>query len=185
MSRENKNRLASGTPGAPQRSRCIPFPDRQSGKGAPGARTGTTQFPKTVQRRGVITERRRYRRFASKRGAFGLIIAAGTLPLAGKITDISLGGIGFNYIASAELMDREWNLQLFGSNGHILCLERIECRVVHSSKVINESWGDLISWHCGIRFRNVSGDFLVSLQRFISRFAVFPISVPGFPADPS
>ena len=114
--------------------------------------------------------RRKYERFQSEEGAFAALFRIGSMPVAGKIVDISLGGLGFNYLALSELPKGQFNLHLLGSKDRFFHLDRIKCRVVYNSKIPEKSWGELISWHCGVCFDRVPGNALVELKEFISDF---------------
>ncbi|MFZ2446269.1 MAG: PilZ domain-containing protein [Syntrophobacteraceae bacterium] len=119
-----------------------------------------------------MLKRRKYERFQGKSGAFAALFRTGNLPVAGKIVDISIGGIKFNYLSLAGLGEGQFNLHVFGSKERFFHLDRIKCKVIYSSKVPEKSWGDLISWHSGVKFERLSETTLAELREFLSDFGV-------------
>lgn len=115
-----------------------------------------------------MLERRKHRRIAITSDTYAVLIQPDGLPIGGKVTDISLGGIGFTYASPTELKKRTFHLQVFNLNGPHSYTERIRCRVVRTSKIPDNSSGILFSWQCGIQFETLSHDNLDKMRQFVT-----------------
>lgn len=114
-----------------------------------------------------MSTRRRYHRFPGEDGAYAVLTRYGSLPIAGKINDISFGGVGISYLA-LKPGEGKFSIKLLGPPDSIAPVERLKCRIVYNSPVPGEAWGDLVTWRSGIKFEAMTQNSQAGLEQFIS-----------------
>lgn len=121
-----------------------------------------------------MATRRKFHRFPGEDEAYAVLTRYGSLPIAGKINDISFGGVGISYLA-LKAGEGRFSIKLFGTPERLAPVERIKCRVVYNSPIPGKSWGDMISWRSGVEFEGISKTSQVELEQFISSLTAAPI----------
>jgi hypothetical protein len=106
-------------------------------------------------------ERREHERFKTQEGLF--VNAASSF---GKITDISLGGMAFNYINWHQETDKEGRLDIY-QDGHDL-LTDIPFKVLSENKIEDKRYSSLVSLkQCRIQFKSLDSKQKSKLADFM------------------
>ena len=110
-------------------------------------------------------ERRKHRRFQVQDIAFAVLRNQGMA--LGQITDISLGGLAFHYIATKENDNGASELDiLLAYNG--LYMEKIRFKTISDFQIANRSpFTPIIMKRCGIKFVEIAGEQTSMLENFI------------------
>lgn len=115
------------------------------------------------------SEQRIHNRFTPKANAFAALGRKYTK--VGKIKDISIGGLAFEYIAVEEFNKDESQLDIFlvGTEFH---LYRVPCRVIYNIDIhvpkINNSLVEMYTTkRCGVQFRELNKDLKILLDFFL------------------
>jgi c-di-GMP-binding flagellar brake protein YcgR len=119
----------------------------------------------------VSEEKRKYKRFNSKEGAFAVFIVPDELVNIGQIQDISMGGLCVRYLSTNEDNQGCSEIRIFGSNDRFTYLDEVQCRIVYDHKVPGDSWEQISTRRCGVEFENLSVKQQSVLQDFIDYFA--------------
>ena len=114
----------------------------------------------------MLKEKRKFKRFKGKKGAFVSFIRHDEIISTGRIRDISMGGLCVRYLSMKEDMKGCSEIKIFGSNGHFIHVNKVRFRIVYDQEVPEYSWGS-----CGVEFQNLSVKHLSQLQDFIDHFA--------------
>ena len=114
----------------------------------------------------MFEEKRTYKRFKGKKGAFAAFIRSNELINTGRIQDISMGGLCVRYFSMKRDKEGYSEIKIFGSNNRFIHLNKVQCRIVYDQEVPEYSWG-----RCGVEFENLSVKDLVMLEDFIDHFA--------------
>jgi hypothetical protein len=115
----------------------------------------------------MFEEKRKFKRFEAKGGAFAAFIRHNELINTGRIQDISMGGLCVRYLSMKGDKEGCSEIKIFGSNGHFIHMNKVQFRIVYDQEVPEYSWG-----RCGVEFENLSVKHLSMLQDFIDYFAV-------------
>lgn len=119
----------------------------------------------------MYEEKRKFKRLRCREGAFAAFLKGDELINMGQVIDVSLGGVCFQYLATAGSDEAYSEVKIFGSNGHFIHLERVQCRVVYDREVPDGgSWGKISTRRCGVQFEELSVRNLAILEEFISHF---------------
>ena len=118
---------------------------------------------------GSESENRRHVRFPVSRGAFVALHAGQSV--VGRVKDVSLGGLAFEYIKDAYLPLADTSkINLFMSEQNFY-LSEIPGSVIYEAKVkkdpLFEPFSSIDMYKCGIRFKKLREDQLQDLVQFI------------------
>jgi hypothetical protein len=113
----------------------------------------------------MFEEKRKFKRFKGKKGAFAAFIRNNEFVITGKIQDIGMGGMCVRYLSTKEDKKRCSEMKIFGGNGRFIRVNKVQCRIVYDQEVPEYSWG-----RCGVAFKNLSATHLSLLQDFIDNF---------------
>ncbi len=122
----------------------------------------------------MILEKRRFKRFKSKKGAFAYFPKNGASITMGKILDMSIGGLSFQYFKSSEIDNGCSAIRILGNNGSLIRLDQIQCRIVYDYEVPETSWDQISVRRCGVEFKKINSEHKRKLKKFINHFAVDP-----------
>ncbi|MHC1727847.1 MAG: hypothetical protein AB9866_17900 [Syntrophobacteraceae bacterium] len=114
--------------------------------------------------------RRKYKRYKGKEGAFAAFIRPNEFINLGKIQDISLNGLCVRYLATKGVSTEYSGIKIFGSNGRFIHVERVQCKIIYDYEIPEGSWEQLSTRQCGVQFENLSVRSLSMLQDFIENF---------------
>jgi c-di-GMP-binding flagellar brake protein YcgR len=96
------------------------------------------------------------------------------LPTVGRITDISQGGLSFEYIPNGEAITPALpTIDIFLLDDDFY-LSDVACRIIYDMPVQREGGSFTLGLHletrrCGVRFHDVDGDRAQQLQQFLQR----------------
>ncbi len=111
----------------------------------------------TDRKKKNLPERRQDQRFKVKSGTFK------SESKSGDIVDISMGGLSFSYVDSANWTDETFDCgMLMGEND--LCLEDIPLKII-SDCAINR--GLSITRRCGVKFEKLTPKQMAQLEYYI------------------
>ena len=117
----------------------------------------------------MCSEQRLHDRFTPKANAFAALGRKYTK--VGKIRDISIGGLAFEYIVEENFNKDESNLDIFlvGTEFH---LYRVPCRVIYNIDIyvpkINNSLVKMYTTkRCGVQFGELNKDLKMLLDFFL------------------
>ncbi len=119
----------------------------------------------------MFEEKRRFKRFKGKEGAFAAFIRPNEFIDMGQIQDISMGGLCVRYLSTKEDNQGCSHIKIFGSNDRFIHLDKVQCRIVYDDEVPEGSWEQISTRRCGVEFENMSVKHLSILQDFIDYFA--------------
>src|SRR5208283_947375 len=127
----------------------------------------TAEFTSYLSERGkMLEEKRKFKRFKGKKGAFASFIRRNELINTGRIQDISMGGLCVRYLSMKGDKEGFSEIKIFGSNGRFIHVNKVQCRIVYDQEVPEYSWG-----RCGVEFKALSVNHRSMLQDFIDHFA--------------
>ena len=118
----------------------------------------------------MFTEKRKYKRFKGKKGAFAAFIRPKELINTGQIQDISMGGLCVQYVSTNEDNEGCFGIKIFGSNDSFIHLDKVHCRIVYDREVPEGSWEKMSTRRCGVEFKNLSVEHFSIIQDFIDHF---------------
>ena len=101
--------------------------------------------------RGELAERRQYKRFQAKSGAFALSKAS--VNTLGQIVDISQGGLAFEYMARGEATNGTAEVDVLFAE-RFFYLQGLPCKVISDSEIT------LQNPFSSIRMRRLSVEFM-------------------------
>ena len=118
-------------------------------------------------------EKRKFKRFKGKEGAFAAFIRPNELINLGQVMDISMGGLCVRYLATSDVStDTDCSgIKIFGSNGRFIHVDKVDCTIIYDQEIPNGSWEQLTTRRCGVRFENLTIRQKSMLQDFIEHFA--------------
>ena len=119
----------------------------------------------------IFEEKRIFKRFKGKEGAFAAFIRPNELINMGQILDISMGGLCVRYLSTNENNNGCSEIKIFGSNDLFIHMAKIQCRIIYDREVPEGSWEQISTRRCGVEFKNLSVKHLSMLQDFIDHFA--------------
>jgi hypothetical protein len=114
----------------------------------------------------MFVEKRTYKRFKGKEGAFAVFIRPNELINTGQIQDISMGGLCVRYLSMKGDKEGCSEIEIFAANGRFIHMNKFQFRIAYDRKVPEYSWG-----RYGVEFKNLSVEHLSILQDFIDHFA--------------
>ncbi|MGA3114454.1 MAG: PilZ domain-containing protein [Syntrophobacteraceae bacterium] len=120
----------------------------------------------------MFEEKRKFKRFKSKEGAFAAFIRPTELINMGQIQDISMGGLCVQYVSTNVDNKGCSEIKIFGSSGRFIHVDRVQCRIVYDQEVSEGFWEQISTRRCGVEFENLSAKHLSILQDFIDHFAL-------------
>jgi hypothetical protein len=132
---------------------------------------GLTGTPLSWTGEKMFEQKRRFKRFKGKEGAFAAFISPDELINMGQVLDISMGGLCVRYLSTHQDSGENSEIKIFGSNGRFIHLDRVQCRIVYNHEVPEGSWDRISIRRCGVEFENLSAKHLATLQEFIDYFA--------------
>ena len=118
----------------------------------------------------MFEEKRKFKRFKGKEGAFAAFIRPNELINMGQIQDISMGGLCVRYLSTHENHEGYSGIKIFGTNDRFIHLDRVQCRIVYDHDVPEGSWEQISTRRCGVELENLSVKHLSTLQEFIDNF---------------
>jgi hypothetical protein len=119
----------------------------------------------------MLEEKRKFKRLKGKEGAFAAFMRPDELVNMGQIQDISLGGLCVRYLSTDGDREGYSEIKIFGSNGHFIHVDRVQCKVIYDQELPEYSWEQISIRRCGVQFTNLSVMHLAMLQDFIDHFA--------------
>ncbi len=117
-------------------------------------------------------EKRKFKRFKAKEGAFAAFITPHELINMGRLQDIGMGGLCLRYLSMESIDENRSEIKIFGSDERFLHLDRVRCRVVYDNEVPGSSWEQISTRRCGVEFENLSVKQKVMLEDFIGCFGI-------------
>ena len=119
----------------------------------------------------MTIERRKYVRFLAKDVSFAAL--RNGFKKVGKISDISIGGLGFSYLSEITEIDvaghiSEVDIFLSGNGFH---LSNVPCRIVYEAPGSTPDEGFLVRmFRCGLLYGELNGSQLEQLELFIENY---------------
>jgi hypothetical protein len=120
----------------------------------------------------MVDEKRKFKRFKGKEGAYAAFIRPNELINTGLIQDISMSGLCVQYLSTKEDNKGYSEIKIFGSNGRFIHVDRVQCRIVYDHEVPEGSWEQISMRRCGVELENLSAKDLSMLRDFIDHFAL-------------
>jgi len=127
----------------------------------------------------MSSEQRKHDRFIAKENAFAALGRKYTR--VGKIKDISMGGLAFEYIGGDGFKEHVSEIDIFlvGTEFH---LHRVPCKMIYSidayvPEINNKLVKIFTTKRCGVQFERLNKDFETLLKFFIKYHTVG--SAPG------
>ena len=128
----------------------------------------------------MFEDKRKFKRFKGKEGAFAAFIKPDEFLNMGQIQNISMDGLCVRYLSTHENHGGCSAIKIFGSNDRFIHLSSVQCRIVYDREVPEGSWEQISTRCCGVEFENLSVKHLYMLQDFIDHFS-FDESLSGNP----
>ena len=119
----------------------------------------------------MCEEKRKFKSFKGKGGAFAAFIRPNELMNVGQIRDISMGGLCVGYLSTNENKKGCSEIKIFGSNDRFIHLQRVQCRIVYDHEAAEGSREQIGTRCCGVEFENLSANHLSTLEEFIDYYA--------------
>jgi len=116
-------------------------------------------------------EKRKFKRFKGKEGAFAAFMRPNELINMGQIQDISMGGLCVRYLSTHTNHEGCSAIKIFGSNDRFIHLDRVQCRIVYDHEIPEGSWEQISTRRCGVEFENLSLKHLSTLKEFLDTFS--------------
>ena len=118
-------------------------------------------------------ERRKYARYLAQENAFAALGREYTR--VGKIKDIALGGLAFEYIVGEATKENATEADIF-LVGNVFHLHNIPCRIVYDFDVhvphVNNSYVKILTTkRCGLQFKPHTEEILTQLGLFIEAYS--------------
>jgi len=89
----------------------------------------------------------------------------------GRIIDIGMDGLRFGYLASEELSDKSFEVDIFLSNTADFYLERVPCEMISEAKIPRSPFGSLVIRKCSVQFGELTPNQISQLEYFIQNHA--------------
>lgn len=117
----------------------------------------------------MVVERRRYARFLPQANAFAAL--GRQYARVGKIKNIALGGLAFEYIVGDTLKENATEADIF-LVGDFFHLHNVPCRIIYDFDVhvphVNNSFVKILTTkRCGLQFRPQTDEIVTQLELFI------------------
>jgi hypothetical protein len=113
-----------------------------------------------------MDERRKYKRFQVKNGAFAVLTAISTphsTQKVGRITDISMGGLAFSYIASEEPSNISVQLSIFFADNRF-DLRNIPFETIWDVETKKDSFSSITMKRTGVQFGGLTPEEISQLE---------------------
>jgi len=112
-------------------------------------------------------ERRKFTRFKAKDDAYAAL--RGNYTKVGKISDISLNGLAFRYLAEKVCSEMVNYVDIFlSSNG--FHMSEVPCVVVCDEKECVYTSPMITQYRCGLKFEGLNEEYKNKLEFFINNF---------------
>jgi hypothetical protein len=112
----------------------------------------------------VQTDRRKHKRFRARDGAFVAIKPSETH--VGRLVDVSVGGLAFDYVIGQELPRPPTELEIFVKGGTFR-LSSIPCKAIWVKTSGQARVTSINKRRCGVRFGELTDHQKVKLKEFI------------------
>jgi len=119
----------------------------------------------------MFEDKRKFKRFKGKEGAFAAFIRPDEFLDMGQIRNISMGGLCVRYVSTHENHRECSAIKIFGSNDRFIHLQRVQCRIVYDHEAAEGSREQIGTRCCGVEFENLSANHLSTLEEFIDYYA--------------
>ena len=121
----------------------------------------------------MLVERRKYARFMPQANAFAALGRQYTR--VGKIKNIALGGLAFEYIVGDALKEEASKADIF-LVGNVFHLHNIPCRIIYDVEVhiphVNNSYVKILTTkRCGLQFESLKRETKTQLKLFIQTYS--------------
>ena len=124
-----------------------------------------------------MDERRKHKRFRVKNGTFA-VLSAISLPHStqkvGQITDISMGGLAFSYIASEEPSNGSVQLSIF-LGGNRFDLREIPFETIWDIETQEVRFRALTMRRSGVQFGKLTPHQISQLKYFIQNYTIVEV----------
>jgi hypothetical protein len=117
----------------------------------------------------VQTDQRKHKRFRVKGGAFVAIKPSETH--VGRLVDISMSGLAFDYVIGQELPQPPTELEIFVKGGTFR-LNNIPCKAIWVKASGQSRVTSINRRRCGVRFGKLTDHQEVKLEEFIETFTI-------------
>lgn len=116
-----------------------------------------------------MIEQRKHIRFLLEQAAFASL--GSEYNRIGKIIDMSMGGLSFEYIVGEKIKLNTTKLDIFFI-GNVFHLYNIPCKIIYDIKIhvphVNSSFIKILTKNrCGLKFNKLSKDEFLQLKLFI------------------
>jgi len=125
----------------------------------------------SCQDKKMFEEKRKFKRFKAKEGAFAAFIEPDELINMGQVQNVSMGGLCMRYLSTNVGNGERAAIKIFGNNERFIHLDKVPCRVVYDCEVPEGSWEQISTKCCGVEFTTLSVKHQSLLQEFIDCFA--------------
>ena len=120
----------------------------------------------------MAIERRKYARYLPQKNAFAAL--GREYSRVGKIKNIALGGLAFEYIVGDALAEDATEADIF-LVGNVFHLHNIPCRIIYDFDVhvphVNNSYVKILTTkRCGLQFKPHTDEILSQLRLFIDAY---------------
>ncbi|MCE5335574.1 MAG: PilZ domain-containing protein [Desulfobacteraceae bacterium] len=115
-------------------------------------------------------DKRKYKRFKGKEGAFAAFIRPDEFINLGQIIDISLGGLCIRYLSTKQEPKGCSGIKIFGSNGRFIHVDKVQCKVIYDEEIPEGTWEQLSTRRCGVKFENLTVRDKSMIQDFIDHY---------------
>ena len=117
----------------------------------------------------MVVERRKYARYIPQKNAFAALGHEYTR--VGRIRNIALGGLSFEYIVGDSLKEEATEADIF-LVGNVFHLHNIPCQIIYDIKVhvphVNNSYVKILTTKkCGLQFGSLSENSRTQLKTFL------------------
>jgi hypothetical protein len=118
-------------------------------------------------------ERRKYARYLPQENAFAAL--GRNYTRVGKIKDIALGGLAFEYIVGEAAKEDVLKADIF-LVGNVFHLHDIPCKIIYDFEVhvphVNSSYVKILTTkRCGLKFNELNKDEYVQLKLFLESYS--------------
>lgn len=120
----------------------------------------------------MVIERRKYARYVPQKDAFAAL--GHNYTRVGKIQDIALGGLSFEYIVGDSLKEDATKADIF-LVGNVFHLHNIPCRIIYDFEVhvphVNNGYVKILTTkRCGLQFGPHLEDNTTQLKFFLDAY---------------
>jgi hypothetical protein len=121
----------------------------------------------------MVVEKRRYVRFLPQPNTYAALGSCFTI--VGKVKDISIGGLAFEYINNTDDSERHYSKIAIFLSENGFYLENISCRVISDIPTISVNKKTVISSNCitnrcAVQFTAVTEDQKERIEHFLKHY---------------